>query len=56
MIDLSKKAMSNMAKLNNDIVTLIDESKVSPLEAAMVLKIIQETLLRAFEQRAKEVK
>jgi hypothetical protein len=55
MIDLSKKAMINMAKLNNDIVTLIDASKVSPLEAAMVLKVIQDTLLRAFEARAKEI-
>jgi hypothetical protein len=56
MIDISKKAIANMTKLNNDIVILIDASKVSPLEAAMVLKIIQETLLKAFETRAMENK
>ena len=55
MIDISKSTVENMAKLNNDIVELIDACPLSPLEVAMVLKIIQETLLKAFEMRAKEV-
>lgn len=56
MIDLSKRSIMNMLRLNNQLIEIIDASKVSPLEAAMVLRVIQEQILVAFEQRVKEVK
>ncbi len=52
MIDSSKTTIENMATLNNDIVALIDASKISPCEAAIVLDIIRSTLIKAFEIRA----
>lgn len=52
MIDHSKGAISNMAALNNDIVALLDASKVTPCEAVMVLTLIRSSLITAFEARA----
>jgi len=52
MIDHSKGAISEMATLNNNIVTLLDESKVTPCEAVMVLTLIRASLIHAFEVRA----
>lgn len=52
MIDHSKGAISNMAELNNEIVALLDASKVSPCEAVMVLTLIRSSLIHAFEVRA----
>lgn len=52
MIDISEKAVEDMAALNNDIVALIDASKVSPLGAIMVLELIRSNLIKAFEIRA----
>jgi hypothetical protein len=49
MVKLSKASLLNMAQLNNDIVALIDAAPVSPLEAIMVLKLMLDTLIRAFE-------
>jgi hypothetical protein len=52
VIDNSKNIVSHMAQLNNKIVELLDESKVSPCEAVMVLTLIKASLIKAFEIRA----
>ena len=54
MIDTSKTTKGEMGNLNNEIVKLIDASSVSPPEAIVVLKLLHDSLLRAFEARARE--
>jgi hypothetical protein len=52
MIDHPKGAISNMAALNNEIVAILDASKVTPCEAVMVLTLIRSSLITTFEVRA----
>ena len=38
-----------MAKLNNDLVELLDKTEATPLEIILVLKFMQETLSKNLE-------
>lgn len=51
MFDHSETTVSNMAILNNEVVSCIDKSPVSPCEAIMVIDIIRASLVKAFELR-----
>jgi len=46
---MSKGRVEAMAELNNKLVELIDSSKATPLEAILVLELMQNTLTKASE-------
>jgi hypothetical protein len=52
MIDHSKGTIIAMAALNNAIVAAINDSKVSPCEAVVVLTLLRSQMIAAFEVRA----
>lgn len=56
MMDISREESDGMAALNNAIVELIDECRVSPSGVVMVLMMVQDMIIQAFEARIKEVK
>ena len=55
MYELSKGNIDAMSELNNRLVEFIDEASVTPLEAIMVLQILQKSITQAFESRVIEV-
>jgi len=49
MKELSETSNDRMGRLNNAMMTVIDESKATPVEVVMVLRLIVRRMEKAFE-------